>query len=96
MNSLEEILTELRNAAIDQHRQTIKAVLICNADKHIIQVSRITTRITLTYIKMIENRFVFKRNKKEKPLNTSMKIISPELNSEETRILIDILTRKGE
>ena len=113
MSSLEEQIADLKSAILDHHKQIIKAVNICTADKHVVHVSRLCTRISLNYLGLIENRFVFKKrtvqpnsinpgkvqgyNKQlqDHALNTALKVKLPEFE-EGTKILVDILTKKGE
>ena len=82
MSTLKEQIEDLKLAILDQHNQIIKAVNICNADNHIIYVSRIATKISLNYLGIIENNFIFKKTPK----------LETDLNGE-TKILVDILTK---
>ena len=107
MSSLEEQIADLKSKILDNHEQIIKAVNICTADKHIIHVSRLCTRISLNYLRIIENKFIFKKKTIQpnsfNPGKVTAFIASEEdipeikkMYSQDTEILVDILTKKGE
>ena len=77
---MKQILTELREAVLYQHKALTKAVYTCNADKFILQINRLNTRCILSHLNRLENRFIFKKPKS----------VTPDI-----KILQDILTKSG-
>lgn len=79
--STQVIIMDIKKAVCFQHKALTKAIDICKADKFILKQNRLATRNILTNIERLEDKFIFKKTKRF---------------SEDTQILVDILTKKGE
>lgn len=61
MESLEQIIKDLKKNILQYHTEIEKAVGIVGANKHIIAVSDINKEILLSNVARLVNRYVFKK-----------------------------------
>lgn len=79
---MKQILNDIKQSVLYQHKALTKAVDTCQADKFILLQNRVNVRTILTNLKRLEDKFIFKKHRSSK-----------ELLPPDTQILEDILLR---